>query len=123
MDQVTVTVGIVTRKESVVIKLSVPVTRENEKFLNTQAKLFGMHSTVFSGDTFNLTYNFDINYLNSIDSRLDSILHLIDTVDIEIKSVSCEELNFERILLKSILDKIDTLSRKLEDIPKKKGKR
>lgn len=108
----------VTRQERINIKLSTEVTKKNQRFLQGVAEIFSIRHQATVGDTYEVDYSFDIDYLNGVNERLHTVLNMIDRKDVVIERVSLAEVTTGICLIKELFDKLVILQDK---IPKVKG--
>lgn len=100
----------VSREEKVSINLFASVTEDSLPFLSTQMELLKQKvRPLRDGDTVQIKYDFDLDYMNGIDKRFEVICNLLQSDSVQIKSVSYSELNHGRILLQDLLNKIDII--------------
>ncbi len=100
----------ITRNEKVNIVLSASVTESSRRAIVKNVKDALRTSALIDGDKVIIDYSFDIEYWNHVDEHFQAVLTLLECPDISVKAASYAELRHGSILLKQLLEKLDSIT-------------
>jgi len=103
----------VTREEKLTIHVAAAITEKNRDYL--QSKLVALGSTQCLRDVHSVEfiYRFDIQYLDGVNSRFESLIELLERKDVVVESASLSELNHGKALIYEMLSAISKVQMKL----------